>query len=96
VTWVQIQKSTKAQWSDYEAVRQAVGDEVPEGLLYHAAGEVEGGRWQSVSIWESEGHFERFREARLEPAARQALGEEMVNSGPPPSESFEARHVWAS
>jgi hypothetical protein len=94
MTWVQIQKSTQATWSDYEKVQQALGDEPPDGLILHAAGEVDGGRWQSVSVWESEDHFNRFLGDRLQAAARSALGDEMVDSGPPPSETFEAKHLW--
>ncbi len=94
--WVQIQKSTQAKWDDYERVQQVMGDDPPPGLIYHAAGEVEGGRWQSVSIWESEGDFDRFRDERLMPAVQEALGAEMVQSGPPPSETFEAKHVVKS
>jgi heme-degrading monooxygenase HmoA len=91
--WVQIQKSTQATWDDYERVQQALGEDAPPGLIYHAAGEVEGGRWQSVSIWESEEDFNRFRDERLMPAVRQALPASMVERGPPPSETFEAKHV---
>jgi len=94
MTWVQIQKATQATWDDYERVQQAVGDETPEGLIYHAAGEADGGRWQSVSVWESEEHFNRFREQRLMPAVEQALGGDMMQAGPPPTESFEAKHVF--
>ena len=92
--WVQIQKSTEAKWDDYERVQQAVGEDAPEGLIYHAAGEIEGGRWQSVSIWETEEDFTRFREERLMPAVRQVLPPEMAEGGPPPSETFEAKHVF--
>jgi hypothetical protein len=93
--WVQIQKSTEVTWADYERVQQAVGEELPPGLLYHAAGEVEGGRWQSVSIWRSEDDFNRFREERLLPAVEQALGAAMAGAGPPAAETFEAKHVLA-
>ena len=93
MTWVQIQKATKATWSDYEKVQQLVGREAPDGLIYHAAGEQPGGQWQSVSVWESEEHFNRFRDEKLTPAARQALGDELVDAGPPPMESFEAKHI---
>ena len=94
--WVQIQKSTQATWDDYERVQQAVGEEAPPGLIYHAAGEVEGGRWQSVSIWESEDDFNRFREERLMPAVERALPADLAQGGPPPSETFEAKHVFAA
>lgn len=92
--WVQIQKATQATWDDYAQVRQALeGDERPAGLIYHAAGEQPNGCWQAVSVWESEGDFDRFRDERIMPAVRQALGDEFADSGPPPSESFEAKHV---
>ena len=93
MAWVQIQKATQANWADYERVQQVLGDQAPDGLIYHAAGEQDDGRWQAVSIWESEEHFNRFRDERLLPAVQQALGEEMLAAGPPPTESFEAKHV---
>jgi hypothetical protein len=91
--WVQIQKSTEATWADYERVQEAVGDDPPEGLIYHAAGEAEGGRWQAVSIWESEDHYTRFRDERILPAVERTLGSAMNEAGPPPAETFEAKHV---
>jgi hypothetical protein len=93
--WVQIQKSTQATWDDYERVQQAVGDEPPAGLLYHVAGEIEGGRWQSVSVWESEDDYNRFRDEQLMPAVQRVLPSDLADGGPPPSETFEARHVLA-
>jgi hypothetical protein len=92
--WVQIQKSTEATWAEYERVQQALGEDAPAGLVYHAAGEIDGGRWQAVSIWESEEHFNRFRDERLLPAVEHALGAGMVEAGPPPTEAFEAKHVF--
>jgi hypothetical protein len=91
--WVQIQKSTEATWDDYERVQQAVGEDAPAGLIYHAAGEIEGGRWQSVSIWKAQDDFNRFRDERLMPAVQQVLPAAMAEGGPPPSEAFEAKHV---
>ena len=93
MAWVQIQKSTEATWEDYERVRAAVGDEAPRGLIYHAAGEVAGGRWQSVSVWESEEDFNRFRDERLMPAVQQVLPASLAEGGPPPTETFEAKHI---
>jgi heme-degrading monooxygenase HmoA len=96
VTWVLIQKASQATWDDYEQVRQAMdAGGNPPGLIYHAAGEQPDGRWQAVSIWESEDDFTRFVEERVAPAVRQALGDELADAGPPPSESFEAKHVIA-
>jgi hypothetical protein len=92
--WVQIQKAAQAKWEDYERVQAALdGGGKPDGLIYHAAGEQTDGRWQAVSIWESEEHYNRFVQDRIVPAVRQALGDEMADAGPPPSESFETKHV---
>jgi hypothetical protein len=94
MAYVLIQKSEEASWEDYESVARAVGadDNPPEGLIVHAAGE-ENGKWRSVSVWESQEAADRFREERIIPAVRQALGDEAVQAGPPPFESFEAKHV---
>ena len=94
MAWVLIQKAQEASWADYERVSHAVGgdENAPEGLILHAAGE-ENGRWRSVSVWESEAAYERFRDERLMPAVRQAMGDEVVDAGPPPQESFEAKHI---
>jgi hypothetical protein len=94
--WVQIQKAQQTTWSDYEQLANAIGDTAPDGLIYHAAGEQENGNWQSVSVWESEDHFNRFRDDRLLPAVRETLGDDIADAGPPPTESFEAKHVVTS
>ena len=94
MTYVLIQKSEEATWDDYEKVARAAGadDDPPEGLILHAAGE-ENGRWLSVSVWESQEAADRFRDERILPAVRQALGEEAIAAGPPPTQAFEAKHV---
>jgi hypothetical protein len=96
MTWVQIQKAEQARWEDYERVGEVLSlGAPPPGLIYHAAGEQPDGRWQAVSIWESEADYVTFLEERVLPAVRQALGEEMAAAPPPPSESFEAKHIIA-
>jgi heme-degrading monooxygenase HmoA len=94
MTWVQIQKAQEATWDDYERVAKAVGVDgnPPEGLIVHAAGE-ENGKWRSVDVWESEAAYQRFRDERLMPAVREAMGEAAIAAGPPPQESFEVKHL---
>ena len=94
MAWVLVQKAQEASWADYERVAQTVGvdDNPPEGLIVHAAGE-ENGKWRSVDVWESQAAYEKFREERLMPAVREAMGEEAVSAGPPPQESFEVKHL---
>ena len=94
MAWALVQTATEMTWSDYESVTQALGvdSDPPDGLIVHAAGEVDG-KWRSVDVWESEADYNRFREARLMPAVIQAMGEEAVAAGPPPQESFEVKHL---
>ena len=94
MAWALVQTATEMTWSDYESVTQALGvdSDPPDGLIVHAAGEVDG-KWPSVDVWESEADYNRFREGRLMPAVTQAMGEEVVAAGPPPQESFEVKHL---
>jgi hypothetical protein len=91
MTWVQVQRARTATWEHYESVQRALGDQVPDGLILHAAGEVDG-HWRAVSVWESREAFARFRDAQLMPAVLQALGGDFAAGGPPDDEWFEVRH----
>ena len=63
-----------AEYDRVSAVLDARGNP-PEGMIFHSAGELEG-VFQVFGIWESRGHFDRFREERLLPARKEAMGEE--------------------
>ena len=93
--WVQIQKASETDWELYTRVARVFGDEAPAGLIYHAAGVQDNGNWQSVSVWETEDDYDRFRDERLLPAVREVAGDDIADAGPPPTEWFEARHVLA-
>ena len=56
---------------------------LPEGLIVHCAGELEG-RFQVFNIWESAEHSERFVEERLRPAQVAVMDEEAIAQLPPP------------
>jgi hypothetical protein len=94
MAWVLVQKATETGWDEYQRVADAAGvdDNPPEGLIVHAAGQ-DGANWRSVSVWESQEAYERFRDERLLPAVVQALGQDLANQGPPPQESFETKHL---
>jgi|SRR5205085_2638147 len=49
-------------------------DQVPEGLVVHSAGPVEGG-WYIYDIWESRDAYQRFSDNQLEAAVRQVFGD---------------------
>ncbi len=95
MAWAHVQRAEQATWEDYERVARALGDEPIEGLLTHAAGEIDG-RWIAVSTWESKEACEGFRATRLMPAVVSVLGEEFATAGPPPEEWFEVKHSLAS
>jgi hypothetical protein len=66
-------------------------DEIPDGLLSHTAGPVEGGL-KVVDVWESEAHFYAFVEGKLMPAMAK-VGFELP--GPPaPPEIVEVHNRW--
>ena len=53
-------------------------DQLPDGLIVHSAGPAENG-WYIYDIWESREAFQRFLDEQLQPAVRQAFGDQ-----PPP------------
>lgn len=62
--------------ADYDRVCEELdfpGD-WPEGLIAHGSAEIDG-HLRVVDIWESSGHFERFRDSRLGDAVGRALGD---------------------
>lgn len=75
---------------NYDSVLAKLGEEPPEGCLYHIAGPVEGG-WRVIEIWDSEEAQRRFQKERLNPAF-EAVGMPVVtptyfavhNTLPPP------------
>jgi hypothetical protein len=73
----------------YEAVNEkldAQGDP-PPGLVVHAAGQGEDGRWRIIEVWESRDQFDRFNEERLTPAIAEV-------TGMPAEQTPEAEHIW--
>ena len=65
----------------YEAVmgKAMPGDQLPDQCEALIAGPVEQG-WRVITVWESRGAFDRFREDQLLPAIRELGGDE----GPSP------------
>ena len=73
----------------YDAVNEeldAQGDP-PAGLMFHAAGQGEDGRWRIIEVWESRDRFERFNEERITPAIATV-------TGIPAEQMPEAEHTW--
>ncbi|HEX5375080.1 MAG TPA: hypothetical protein VFW48_02875 [Solirubrobacterales bacterium] len=77
--WVSFAGATQEQ---YDAVNAEMGaaENPPEGLVFHAAGPMEGG-WNAIDFWESREHFDRFQQERLGPAI-QALGDKAPPNPP--------------
>jgi hypothetical protein len=76
----------------YEEVNRVMGvdSDVPEGLIAHAGGEVDG-QWEIVEIWESAEQAERFDSERLTPAIEAVMG--AAPPGPPQMSIYDAHRV---
>ena len=75
----------------YDAVNTGVDADAnpPEGLIFHAAGPIEGG-WGIIDFWESRAHFDRFQQERLGPAI--AGAGEQAPPNPPEIKEFPVHH----
>lgn len=71
----------------YDGVNEATNfpAEVPDGLISHVAGPVEGG-FRVVDVWESPEHYDRFVQEKLGPALGQVEGADAVS--PPKVQEF--------
>ncbi len=47
------------------------GAQLPDGCQVQIAGPIEGG-WRVITVWDSEGQYEQFRNDKLVPALREA------------------------
>jgi hypothetical protein len=63
----------------YEQVNAKVmpGRKLPDGCQLHIAGPTEAG-WRVITVWDSEGQFQQFRNEMLIPALREAGGDDRV------------------
>ena len=60
----------------YDKIQEKLGarENPPPGLIIHTAGPTATG-WRVVDVWESEEALQKFRDGRLMPAIREAVGE---------------------
>lgn len=68
----------------YRRVSAAIGDAKPEGLMVHLVLQAEGGL-RHIGIWDSQQHWQRFRDERLQPAVHAlftAAGATQMPPGP--------------
>jgi hypothetical protein len=79
----------------YEAVNAQMNVEadLPEGLIFHAAGPIEEG-WGIIDFWESRDHFDRFLGGRLGQAIEE-LGDRGM-PGPPDIKEFPVQNIIKS
>jgi hypothetical protein len=59
----------------YDSVQAEMdlGNNPPEGLLFHWAGDVDG-KWTVTAVWETRDAYDRFRDGRLFPAIQKVAG----------------------
>jgi hypothetical protein len=60
-----------------------VGNNPPDGLIFHWAGEVDG-KWTITDVWETRQAFDTFREQRLLPTLQKVSGMDPA-AGPQPT-----------
>jgi hypothetical protein len=65
----------------FDSMDRAVGEDPPDGLIFHASGPVDGG-WQVLDFWETREQFDRFIAERVAPAMADA------GASPPIIEEF--------
>jgi hypothetical protein len=77
VAVIQTFEATREQ---YDAVNEKLDPEnnPADGGIVHTAGVLSDGRFRVIDIWESEAHFQRFREERLAPVIAEVAGETPV------------------
>jgi hypothetical protein len=83
---------TQGSLDMYDAVNAKIGmdSEPPDGLIAHAAGELEGGGFQLIDIWESREAHEKFTEEKLRPAIDEVT---QGQAGPPEQTFFEVHSL---
>jgi len=77
--WVSFAEGTQEQYNAVNA-EMGVEENPPQGLIFHAAGPMEGG-WNVIDFWESREAFDRFQQERLGPAIA-AIGDEAPPNPP--------------
>jgi len=73
VGMLQELQGVSADQYDQVSAKMGVDESPPEGLIFHTAGEMEGGM-RIFDVWESSEALERFTNERLMPAVEEVLG----------------------
>ena len=63
----------------YEQVNPKVmpDGKLPDGCQLHIAGPIDNG-WRVITVWDSDEHFQQFRDEKLIPALREVGGEDRI------------------
>lgn len=93
MAWAYVQTIEDVGLDTYDAVAAEIGEVDPDGALVHVAGTYEG-KLRILEVWESEAHYQQFREERLTPALRKVMGDDALSDEWPPP-GFEAMDVHA-
>ena len=56
----------------YRQVKEAIGDEQPNGLVAHVVVQTESGL-RHIDVWDTKEEWERYRDERVEPAVHKVL-----------------------
>jgi hypothetical protein len=86
---IKFNDGTQEQYEAVNAQMNVEGDP-PDGLIFHAAGPIDGG-WGIIDFWESREHFDRFLGERLAGAIEE-LGDRAL-PGPPDVKEFPVHNM---
>ncbi len=80
----------------YRKIEDALGPELPVGLVTHLALRLPEGGLRYIDVWRSQADHERFVEERLHPVVHPIL-EDLLGFTPPEPEpvSLDVIHVWS-
>lgn len=80
--------------TNYDGINETlnVDADPPDGLIVHAAGFTGRGTFRIADVWESEDHWERFRDGRLAEALKPMF--ESGDGSPPSAQyTYELHHL---
>ena len=79
----------------YREVKEAIGEEQPDGLVVHLVVRAEAGL-RHIEVWDSKEDWDRFHDERVEPAVHQVLAAAGFTQMPPdpPIEELGLVDVW--
>ena len=92
MAWAYVQDIEGETTEQYDKIAAEVGNDAPDGLIVHVAGE-HGNGIRIIDVWESEDAFMKFRNGKLGAAIEKVMGPDAMAQGPPPFDALDVRNI---